>query len=128
MEGRPRGIVYTEFHLHSLLCPLLCSSVHSKRRGIQAAVQHSNKHRVKWVCTQGQGVKSPELCKLAPLETPRALQDIKTDLVQLFLTNMASDEVKNMVTSPAACPPPPSHPPPPGPRSLLLLHPPFPMP
>lgn len=38
-------------------------------------------------------MKSPELCKLAPLETPRALQDIKTDLVQLFLTNMASDEV-----------------------------------
>ncbi|KAL3157712.1 hypothetical protein ABBQ32_012143 [Trebouxia sp. C0010 RCD-2024] len=41
----------------------------------------------------GQGVKGPELCRLPPLETPRALQDIKTDLVQLFLTNMASDEM-----------------------------------
>lgn len=34
-------------------------------------------------------------CKLPPLETPKALQDIKTDLVQLFLTNMASDEVQS---------------------------------
>ena len=39
------------------------------------------------------GMKAPEGCKLPPLETPRALQDVKTDLVQLFLTNMASDEV-----------------------------------
>ena len=31
---------------------------------------------------------------LPPLEVPKALQDVKTDLVQLFLTNMASDEVR----------------------------------
>jgi len=31
--------------------------------------------------------------QLPPLEVPKALQDVKTDLVQLFLTNMASDEV-----------------------------------
>lgn len=53
----------------------------------------------------GQDVKGPELCRLAPLETPRALQDIKTDLVQLFLTNMASDEVRLpcLATTPHAC-------------------------
>ena len=32
--------------------------------------------------------------QLPPLEVPKALQDVKTDLVQLFLTNMASDEVR----------------------------------
>lgn len=32
--------------------------------------------------------------KLPPLEVPKSLQDVKTDLVQLFLTNMTSDEVK----------------------------------
>ncbi len=34
--------------------------------------------------------------QLPPLEVPKALQDVKTDLVQLFLTNMASDEVSLM--------------------------------
>jgi len=34
--------------------------------------------------------------QLPPLEIPKALQDVKTDLVQLFLTNMASDEVSLM--------------------------------
>ena len=31
--------------------------------------------------------------QLPPLELPASLQDVKADLVQLFLTNMASDEV-----------------------------------
>ena len=67
---------------------------------------------------EGQDEKSPELCKLAPLETPRALQDIKTDLVQLFLTNMASDEVKCMPSPPLPFHPPSLPPPSPDPPQL----------
>ena len=37
--------------------------------------------------------------QLPPLEIPKALQDVKTDLVQLFLTNMASDEVSLMAVT-----------------------------
>ena len=31
---------------------------------------------------------------LPPLEMPKCVQDVKTDLVQIFLSNMSSDEVR----------------------------------
>ncbi|DBA82705.1 TPA: hypothetical protein ACH3X1_006940 [Trebouxia sp. C0004] len=43
--------------------------------------------------TQEPGGARRQTQQLPPLEVPKALQDVKTDLVQLFLTNMASDEM-----------------------------------
>ena len=36
---------------------------------------------------------------LPPLEMPKCVQDVKTDLVQIFLSNMSSDEVCAFVWS-----------------------------
>ncbi|KAL0052582.1 hypothetical protein WJX82_004239 [Trebouxia sp. C0006] len=55
--------------------------------------------------TEGNNIKDREgvrrqMQQLPPLEIPKALQDVKTDLVQLFLTNMASDEMGQRQDSP----------------------------
>ena len=53
---------------------------------------------------QGAASSSKPPANLPPLEVPKSLQDVKTDLVQLFLTNMASDEVQQRIAvHPSIC-------------------------
>lgn len=85
-----------------LLLLLLCSEAVCLFAWLQGGllyaclvIQHMLDHmmRLKQPCLQDpEGVRR-QTQQLPPLEVPKALQDVKTDLVHLFLTNMASDEV-----------------------------------